>query len=196
VSAVPKNFSFHAGDLPRETFLADVLEGLSRARKTLPPKYFYDARGCALFEAICELPEYYLTRAETALMRAHASEMARISGRGTVLVEYGSGNSRKTRILLDALAPSCYVPVDIACDELKAGGRRALDRASGFDRRSGGRRFHATHHSASGARSGWIASGCLLSRLDDWQSLAGGVTGSFRAIASPRRGLMESCWWG
>jgi dimethylhistidine N-methyltransferase len=129
VSAVPPNFSFHIGDLPRETFLADVLAGLARETKTLPPKYFYDSRGCALFEAICELPEYYLTRAETEVMHDRAQEIAHLLGADTLVVEYGSGNSRKTRLLLDAISPRAYVPVDIACDELKAAaGQLAIER--------------------------------------------------------------------
>ena len=101
-------------------FLDDVLAGLSQPRKTLPPKYFYDAQGCALFEAICGLPEYYLTRAETALMRAHVGDMARCLGPACVLIEYGSGSGRKTRILLAAASPAAYVPIDIARDQLDA----------------------------------------------------------------------------
>ncbi|MET0918901.1 MAG: L-histidine N(alpha)-methyltransferase [Burkholderiales bacterium] len=129
MSAVPANFSFHVGNLPPETFLADVLAGLYREPKALPPKYFYDARGCELFEAICQLPEYYLTRTEIALMHTRAGEMARMLGKRGVLIEFGSGSSRKTRILLDALAPRVYVPVDIARDELKAvAGRLSVER--------------------------------------------------------------------
>ncbi len=119
MSAVSPNLSFRVGDLPPNTFLADVLSGLSREPKALPPKYFYDVRGCELFDAICELPEYYLTRTETALMRARVNDMARAFGPRAVLVEFGSGNSQKTRILLDALAPHVYVAVDIAQDELR-----------------------------------------------------------------------------
>lgn len=117
--AVPSNLSFHSDDPPRASFLAAVLEGLSRPQKAIPPKFFYDARGCELFEAICELPEYYLTRTETALMQARAAEMATELGLGTVVVEYGSGTSRKTRILLAALEPRAYLPVDIACAALR-----------------------------------------------------------------------------
>jgi dimethylhistidine N-methyltransferase len=101
-------------------FLEDVLAGLAKPQKALPPKYFYDARGSALFEAICETPEYYVTRAESTLMRAHAAEMARLVGRGCALIEFGSGNGRKTRILIEAAAPSAYVPVDIAREQLEA----------------------------------------------------------------------------
>jgi dimethylhistidine N-methyltransferase len=102
-------------------FEADVLAGLARPQKSLPPKYFYDAEGSRLFEAICELPEYYPTRTETALLRAHAAEIAAVIPDGAALVEFGSGASVKTRVLLDA-APqvSAYVPIDISPAALKA----------------------------------------------------------------------------
>jgi dimethylhistidine N-methyltransferase len=100
---------------------AEVLAGLRRPQKELPPKLFYDARGSELFERICELPEYYLTRTETAILRTHATEIAARLGPGCLLIEYGSGSSAKTRILLDALAdPAGYVPVDISRSALLA----------------------------------------------------------------------------
>jgi dimethylhistidine N-methyltransferase len=96
-------------------FRSDVLAGLIAARKTLPSKYFYDARGSRLFEAICELPEYYLTRTETALLERIAPDIAASIPPGAALVELGSGASTKTRLLLDA-APQLgyYVPIDIS----------------------------------------------------------------------------------
>lgn len=102
------------------SLLEDVLEGLARAQKALPPKYFYDARGSALFERICTLPEYYPTRTEMDIMRVSAHEMARLLGPGCALLEYGSGSGMKTRVLLDALKPVAYLPIDIAVDALKA----------------------------------------------------------------------------
>lgn len=109
-------------------FEADVVAGLSRPRKTLPAKYFYDAEGSRLFEAITELPEYYPTRTELALMRDKAGEMAAAIPDGAALVEFGSGASTKTRLLLDA-APQVgvYVPIDIS--------RSALDEAAEAIRR-------------------------------------------------------------
>jgi len=101
-------------------FLDDVMSGLSRPEKALPPKYFYAAQGCALFEAICELPEYYLTRVELALMHGHVGEMARHIGPQCALIEYGSGSARKTRILIGAIVPVAYIPIDIARAELAA----------------------------------------------------------------------------
>jgi dimethylhistidine N-methyltransferase len=105
------------------SFLADVLSGLARTPKALPPKYFYDARGCELFEAICDLDEYYPTRTEMAIMRRDAPEMAACLGPGSVLIEFGSGTSRKTRVLIDALQPPAYVPIDIAGETVQASGR-------------------------------------------------------------------------
>jgi dimethylhistidine N-methyltransferase len=101
-------------------FLDDVLAGLAGSPKALSPKYFYDARGCELFEAICELPEYYPTRTELALMRDHAADMAAQLGEGGLLIEFGSGASVKTEVLLRTTRPAAYVPVDIAADALQA----------------------------------------------------------------------------
>ena len=83
----------------------DVIAGLSLPQKSLPPKYFYDAAGSRLFERICRLPEYYLTRAELALTRRHLAAIARFAGRGCQLIEYGSGEGIKSRLLVRALRP-------------------------------------------------------------------------------------------
>ncbi|MGW6391771.1 L-histidine N(alpha)-methyltransferase [Streptomyces sp. NPDC055103] len=94
---------------------ADVLQGLTRSPKALPPKWFYDARGSELFEEITRLPEYYPTRAEREILIARAPEIAAATGART-LVELGSGSSEKTRFLIDALLPGLdsYVPVDVS----------------------------------------------------------------------------------
>lgn len=128
MTSAPPRVSFH--DLKPETgaFLDDVLMGLARPQKELPAKYFYDARGCELFEAICDLPEYYPTRTETAMMQRRAPEMAQCLGPECALIEFGSGNSRKTRILLEALRPPVYLPIDIAGDQLRSSAE-ALARA-------------------------------------------------------------------
>ncbi len=102
------------------SFRDDVLRGLTQQRKRLDPKYFYDAVGSALFDAICGLEEYYPTRTETALMHTHASAMAEHIGVGCALIEFGSGVSRKSRLLIAAAQPSVYVPIDIARDTLRA----------------------------------------------------------------------------
>lgn len=108
-----------------------MIEGLSQSQKALPPKYFYDTQGSRLFEAICRLPEYYPTRAELALTRAHLADIARFAGRGCELIEYGSGASLKTRLLIGALRPSVYVPVDISPSALAEAARR-LSREFGW----------------------------------------------------------------
>lgn len=101
---------------PSGDFLTDALAGLSTpGQKTLPCKYFYDDLGSWLFDQICELPEYYLTRTELAITDAHAAEMAAVCGPRTAFVELGSGSSTKTRLLLRQLrSPAAYVPVDIS----------------------------------------------------------------------------------
>lgn len=110
-----------AGAANAPQMVADVLAGLARPDRCLPCKYFYDAAGSALFERICELPEYYLTRTELAIMEAAAGEMAAALGGDLRLVEFGSGSSRKTRLLLDALGGEvAYVPVEIAREPLAA----------------------------------------------------------------------------
>lgn len=99
----------------RGAFLRDALRGLRTRPKSLPSKYLYDARGSALFEQICDLAEYYPTRTETSILEEHASEMAAALGPNCRLVEWGSGSSTKTRLLIDAMHPSTvYVPVDIS----------------------------------------------------------------------------------
>jgi dimethylhistidine N-methyltransferase len=100
-------------------FAADVLRGLAAPQKSLPCKYFYDAAGSELFEEITRLDEYYPTRTELAIMERHAAEMAALLGERCLLVEYGSGSSTKTRLLLDQLCdPVAYVPVDLAAEQL------------------------------------------------------------------------------
>jgi len=107
--------------LPRaEKLLEDVLAGLALPKKSIPPKYFYDEQGCRLFEAICELPEYYPTRTETAILRGNIAEITQFVGPEAQLIEFGCGVQAKTRILIQALQTQLYVPIDIAIDTLRA----------------------------------------------------------------------------
>lgn len=93
----------------------EVLSGLQKSPKEIDAKLTYDERGSQLFEQICRQPEYYLTRTELALMQAHGAEIADLLGKNVLLIEYGSGNSEKTRILLDHLQQAAgYVPIDIS----------------------------------------------------------------------------------
>jgi L-histidine N-alpha-methyltransferase len=100
-----------------ERLANDVLDGLTRPFKELPPKHFYDSRGSELFEQICDLPEYYPTRAETAILNERAAEVVALTGAGE-LVELGSGAADKARVLLDAMAEAGtlrrYVPFDVS----------------------------------------------------------------------------------
>jgi L-histidine N-alpha-methyltransferase len=112
---------------------ADVLEGLTRTPKTLPPKWFYDARGSELFERITELPEYYPTRAEREILVDRAVEIAAASGART-LVELGSGSSDKTRHLLDAMPGlHTYVPVDVSESALRQAGEALIAERPGLN---------------------------------------------------------------
>ena len=107
---------------------AEVLEGLSKPQKELPAKFFYDQTGSILFEEITSLPEYYLTRTEISILDEHAEEMVAMFGPSFALIEYGSGSSRKVRILLDQLSGrAIYMPVDISLLYLKQSAAKLND---------------------------------------------------------------------
>jgi len=101
-------------------FRADVLAGLSQAQKAIPARWLYDDAGSQLFEDITQLPEYYPTRAETEILTGAASDFAKLIGAGRAVVEFGSGSSVKTPLLLSAIEPAAYVPLDISGDFLRA----------------------------------------------------------------------------
>jgi L-histidine N-alpha-methyltransferase len=114
--AEPIQIDSHLSDGSERSLAEDVLDGLTKPFKELPPKHLYDARGAELFDQICELPEYYPTRAERAILDETAQELAKLTG-AIELVELGSGTAAKTRVLLDALHAagtlSRYIPVDV-----------------------------------------------------------------------------------
>jgi L-histidine N-alpha-methyltransferase len=120
----------------RRAILADLRETLFRSPRELSPKYFYDERGSELFEEITRLPEYYLTRAERAILVARAAEIVDVA-RPRTLVELGAGSAAKTRVLLDALtaatAGATYVPVDVSEDFLKDTARALTAEYHGLD---------------------------------------------------------------
>lgn len=101
-------------------FRADVLAGLSQEPKAIPARWFYDDAGSKLFEDITQLPEYYPTRAETEILKDQATSFAAMIGEGRAVVEFGSGSSVKTPLLLSAINPAAYVPLDISGDFLRA----------------------------------------------------------------------------
>lgn len=119
-------------DVARAAFAADVREGLLRPTKKIPPRYFYDAVGSALFEAITELPEYGLTRAEERILRARAADLARLLPRGVAVAELGPGSGRKTVPVLDALvARQCevtYTAIDVSAAALESCGHSVAGR--------------------------------------------------------------------
>ena len=118
------NHEAHAAVLDREPakseFVSEAIAGLSSTPRTLPCKYFYDARGAALFQKISELPEYYLTRAELQILDRYCGDIARALGPNIELIGLGTGAGTKTRILLEKLeAPAAYIPVDISKKQLE-----------------------------------------------------------------------------
>lgn len=119
------NLTFYDHAPPTEDFRAALLRGLARPEKAIPCRFLYDARGSALFEAICRQPEYYPTRTELAILRRHAWDMAARIGPDAELIELGSGSGEKVGLLLDALArPVAYAPVDISREALLEAARR------------------------------------------------------------------------
>src|SRR6266705_6543513 len=104
----------------KSDFLSEAIAGLSHQPRTLPCKYFYDENGAELFQKICELPEYYITRTETGILRLNAHQMAHCIGARSELIGLGTGSGTKTRILLEELEePAVYVPVDISKEQLE-----------------------------------------------------------------------------
>lgn len=111
--------AFHDYEPESEDFAAAVISGLSKPQKAIPSKFFYDKRGSILFDRICELPEYYVTRTEIGLLRSHARAIASLIRPRCHLVEFGSGSSIKVPILLDALErPAAYTAIDISRQHL------------------------------------------------------------------------------
>ena len=110
---------FHGEVLTPQTLAEAVLEGLARRPRRLSPKFFYDERGSRLFDAICDLPEYYPTRTEMGILESCAMEVARLIGEDCTLIELGSGATRKIRLLLESLRPRHYVGVDISHEFLQ-----------------------------------------------------------------------------
>ncbi|MES9823403.1 MAG: L-histidine N(alpha)-methyltransferase [Candidatus Thiodiazotropha endolucinida] len=118
-----ENVTFH-DHKPQALSLYDaVVTGLSKSDKSIPPKFFYDQRGSELFDRICEQPEYYLPTVERRMLSRLAAEIANLTGTGRVLIEPGAGSAAKVRLLLDALRPSAFVPMDISFDYLKSSAR-------------------------------------------------------------------------
>ncbi len=109
----------------KENFRDEVLDGLSKSPRQLPYKFFYDQRGAQLFQEICDLPEYYITRTEIEILRLHGADMAKALGPQVELIGLGTGAGTKTRILLEELHnPAVYVPIDISKEQLEKSSAR------------------------------------------------------------------------
>ena len=121
-SAIPADTRREVVPEARDDFADALIDGLSARQKSIPCRFFYDAAGSALFEAITELPEYYPTRTETAILRDHAADMAALAAPGAVLIEFGSGSSTKTELLLAGMPDlHAYMPIDISGAALQRG---------------------------------------------------------------------------
>lgn len=124
IGAAP-NLTFHDYAPPSEDFRSAVLKGLSSSPRHIPCRFLYDARGSALFDAICRQPEYYPTRTELGILARHADQMADLIGPDAELIELGSGSSEKVGLLLDAMVrPAAYAPIDISREHLLTAARR------------------------------------------------------------------------
>ena len=146
---MPDRFALIEREVARSDFAADVRRGLNAPRKFLLPLYFYDALGSALFDAICELPEYYVTRAETSILTKFAREIVDAFGGPFRIVELGSGSAKKTRILFDAIDGNIeYMPIDVDKTMLEKTARTLVQE---YDER-----IHITAI-CSDFRSGWSA---------------------------------------
>ncbi len=117
-AALPPGIHFYDLHPAAADFRSEILTGLARSPRQLSPKFFYDQRGSQLFDAITDLPEYYPTRAELSILEQHGETIADFLGRECLLLELGSGSSRKIRVLLDALRPAAYMPMDISREHL------------------------------------------------------------------------------
>ena len=115
-----ENVTFHDHKPAALSLYDAVVNGLSQAEKSIPPKFFYDKRGSELFDQICQQPEYYLPTVERRMLEQLAEEISSLTGKGRVLIEPGAGSAGKVRLLLDALRPAAFVPMDISFDYLKS----------------------------------------------------------------------------
>lgn len=123
-----ERFSFVDFSHRQESFATALARGLAGTPKSIPSRFLYDAKGSALFERICSLPEYYVTRTELAILQARANEMAQRIGPDACLIELGSGASLKVRVLLDALdRPAAYLPIDVSGEHLFASAASLAD---------------------------------------------------------------------
>jgi dimethylhistidine N-methyltransferase len=115
-----ENVTFHDHKPDTLSLYEAVVQGLSKQQKSIPAKFFYDKRGSELFDQICQQPEYYLPTVERRMLEQYALEIAELTGQGRVLIEPGAGSASKVRLLLDALQPSAFVPMDISFEYLKS----------------------------------------------------------------------------
>lgn len=118
------NISFYNYHPAPADILNEVVDGLRKTPRVIAPKFFYDATGSELFDAICSTPEYYITRTEIEIIRRYKTQITECIGSGCLLIEPGSGNSRKVRELIEAIQPHAYIPIDISSAYLRSQAKR------------------------------------------------------------------------
>lgn len=170
---------------------AEIIEGLRRTPACIAPKYFYDERGSRLFEAITELPEYYPTRTELAILAQSGADIARAIGPGGTLIEPGAGNCAKAAVLCALLAPRCFVGVDISVDYLAGAVQRLGERFPGLDARALGgditRGIHLPEDLPAGPRLVFYP-GSSIGNFDPHGALE--LLRQMRALAGDEGGLL------
>ncbi|MEY2978824.1 MAG: L-histidine N(alpha)-methyltransferase [Prochlorotrichaceae cyanobacterium] len=123
------NFSFYDLQPKISNFRDEVLAGLNKQQKQIPPKFFYDDYGSKIFDQICELEEYYPTRTEFSILQQHCSDIADQIGENSLIIEYGSGSSQKICLLLDSLKkPLAYMPIDISREHMLSASKTIADK--------------------------------------------------------------------
>jgi dimethylhistidine N-methyltransferase len=118
MNTLKENIHFYDYQPRPADFYSEVMAGLGKRPKSISPKFFYDEQGSRLFDAICELSEYYLTRTEMAILKEYGGEIAELIGEGSLLIEPGSGSSEKVKLLLEDVKPHAYMPMEISKEYL------------------------------------------------------------------------------
>jgi len=179
------------------SFASDVRRGLTAKPKSLPPRYFYDALGSALFTAICNLPEYYVTRAEEHILLTHRADIMHTIGGPLRMVELGSGDSRKTRLLIEAVLAQQtqldYLPIDIDPNVLNEAGRRLAADFRGLTIRAVCSEFAAAadalraHPAPAGVKTVVLFLGSTIGNLDEVEAVS--MLSSIRGALAPTDAL-------
>jgi dimethylhistidine N-methyltransferase len=186
-----KQVYFYDTPIETEDFLSEVVAGLRQTPRSLHPKHFYDAHGSRLFDAICELPEYYPTRTEMGILQRYGSDIAAHIDPRCLLIELGSGSSQKIRLLLDALRPSVYMPLDISKDHLLNAAKRLQEDYPWLEIRATSTDYSKVLHlpySLAGVQKVAFFPGSSIGNFDPVDALA--LLKNVHAAVTPNGGLL------